>query len=294
MAAEGGGSAALVALDLAAGSLGGMAGVLVGHPLDVVKTRMQAATSPLRSLSAWDCLSTTYRAEGWSGLWRGIGPPLFSVAFYQSTVFASYEWALKQAMSAGVQEDRARLGAGAVSGAASCLVTVPTDAVKIQLQLERSGSTDPFRCAHRLVARHGVASLFRGMTACLWRDVPATIVYFATYRQAKKAYLAGIGSHVQEDWRNTSAEVLCGGFAGFASWTCAVPLDVVKTTSQEAAMAGRPGGFVGAVQEVLRRDGPRGFMRGAGPILARSFPVNAITFLVYENAKRMMGAPCIP
>jgi len=294
MASSGGTGAATVALDLAAGSVGGMAGVLCGHPLDVVKTRMQASSSSLRSLNMYDCLAATCRHEGWLALWRGVGPPLFGVALYQATVFASYEWSFKQATRMGVPEPSALAAAGLLSGAASCLVTVPTDAVKIQLQLEHGSSEgavkDSLRCGRRMVAERGVGSLFRGMAACLWRDVPATVAYFATYTRAKRACLWCFGDS-EAAWSNTAAELMAGGLAGTVSWGMAIPTDVLKTVVQESAATGRPLGLAAAVREIHQRDGMRGFTRGAGPIVARAFPVNAITFMVYERAKTLLGVP---
>mmetsp|Transcript_49382 Transcript_49382/g.127444 ORF Transcript_49382/g.127444 Transcript_49382/m.127444 type:complete len:305 (-) Transcript_49382:130-1044(-) len=283
-----------VALDLTAGSLGGMVGVVIGHPLDVVKTRLQSATCHLRDLSASQCLAETMRKEGWLGLWRGVAPPIFAVGWWQATVFASFEWTFKECKAAGMEEERGRVVAGLVSGAASCLVTVPTDAVKIQLQLERGSSggavTDSLRCGRHMVTTYGISSLFRGMSACLWRDIPNVSLYLYAYAKAKEACMSAL----PEDggrWPRMIAESVAGGLAGALSWATATPMDVVKTVQQEAACAGRPIGLTRAIGEVYRRDGWRGFLRGLGPIVVRAFPVNALTFLVYEDLKRLMGVP---
>lgn len=294
-------------LDLAAGSVGGMAGVALGHPLDVVKTRMQANSSSLRALTMRECLSTTYRVEGVRGLWRGIAPPLFAVSLYQSTVFASYEWTYKQAIQADMSESRAQVVGGLVSGMASCFVTLPTDAVKIQLQLERGSSggavSDSFRALHRLTAERGALSLFRGLVPCMWRDVPTNVLYFSVYSNVKSrlqrileppATAAGAvdrGETKSPGWRGMVAELLAGGVAGTASWTVAVPADTIKTMAQEAAAAGRPSGCLAIMREVYPKEGLRGFCRGAGPIIVRAFPVNAVTFAVYEQCKRLFGVP---
>eukprot|EP00747_Dinoflagellata_sp_TGD_P171652 gnl/TRDRNA2_/TRDRNA2_206238_c0_seq1.p1 gnl/TRDRNA2_/TRDRNA2_206238_c0~~gnl/TRDRNA2_/TRDRNA2_206238_c0_seq1.p1 ORF type:complete len:325 (-),score=38.89 gnl/TRDRNA2_/TRDRNA2_206238_c0_seq1:282-1148(-) len=287
-----------------------MAGVVVGHPLDVVKTRMQAASSPLRGLSGSQCLMTTVHSEGYVGLWRGLAPPLFAVAWYQAIVFASYEWSFKKATGRGVAEERARLGAGALSGAASCLITVPTDAVKIQLQLEQGSGEgamkDALRCGCRMIEKRGVGSLFNGFTSCLCRDVPATIIYFTSYAQVKAAVhgcveRAGVKFQSNNASHNRTramqfeiaAELFAGGVAGVLSWALTVPQDVVKTTIQEAAAAGRPITIQEATRTVLRRDGYTGLMRGFGPLCVRAFPVNAVTFFVYERSKILLGVPAV-
>lgn len=299
-------SAHVVLLDLAAGSVGGMAGVYLGHPLDVVKTRMQATSSSLRTLTMRECLSTTYRSEGVLGLWRGVAPPLFAVSLYQSTVFASYEWTYKQAVKANMSEGKAQIVGGLVSGVASCVVTVPTDAVKIQLQLERGRTggaiSDSYRSLQKLVSQRGVRALFSGMVPCMWRDVPTTAVYFGAYSNVKSnlrwaldlpATAEGSSSDAgaSPGWKGMLAELVAGGVAGTAAWTVAVPADTIKTIAQEAAAAGRPSSCRAVVQDVYLREGLAGFCRGAGPIIVRSFPVNAVTFAVYEQCKRLFGVP---
>lgn len=286
----------LVIKDLAAGSVAGMAGVVLGHPLDVVKTRVQATTSAMRSLSATECLRTTMREEGWAGLWRGIGPPLFAVAWWQGIVFASYEWSFAKFKVAGVEEETARLYAGMTSGAASCLVTVPTDAVKIHMQLEQGlgggAIRDSLRCGQQMVAASGVSSLFRGMSSCLLRDVPSITIYLGSYSKLKETCMLQFGAEAgSEGWRALAAESLAGGLAGSISWAAACPMDMVKTVQQEAAAGGQPLNLMGACRRIHELDGARGFLRGFGPLVVRAFPVNAVTFLLYEKAKRLFGVP---
>ena len=58
--------------DYVAGVAGGVAVVLIGHPFDTVKTRLQ--TSPRGVYSGTiDCLKKTVRDEGMRGFYSGIG-----------------------------------------------------------------------------------------------------------------------------------------------------------------------------------------------------------------------------
>lgn len=281
--------------DLTAGSIAGMAGVVVGHPLDVVKTRVQATTSSMRSLSTLGCLRMILQQEGRKGIWRGIGPPIFAVAWWQGTVFASYELTFDKLSSANVNEDAARLCAGLVSGAASCLITVPADAVKIRQQLDR-GSTESakssWHCARHMVARSGISSIFGGMSSCLWRDVPSVALYLGAYSKAKdvcfRLFRTDAGS---EGWRSMAAESLAGGIAGSLSWAVATPLDAVKTVQQEMAAEGQKLGLGQVCRKIYHLDGMRGFLLGFGPLVIRAFPVNAVTFLLYERIKQLLGVP---
>lgn len=82
------------AIQLIAGSIGGAAGIIFGHPLDVVKVRMQSQSSPFSS--SLQCFLHILREEKFLGLYRGMAPPLVSVALYQSICFASYNFAMKR------------------------------------------------------------------------------------------------------------------------------------------------------------------------------------------------------
>lgn len=286
---------ATVVLDLTAGSLGGMAGVVVGHPLEVIKTRMQSASSELRQLSMMECLTATKRVEGWFGFFRGVGPPLFAVAWTQGIMMATYEGSYKLAISRGAGEESSRVAAGLLSGAATCVVTVPTDAVKIQLQLERGPQggavVDALRCGRRMVSEHGLGSLTRGMSACLFRDVPNVALYLYAYGKIKDACLKLTGGDSASSTANFVCEGFSGGIAGCLSWAAATPADVLKTVQQEAGGRGRSLGILAAAREVHARDGLGGFLRGLGPSVVRAFPVNAVTFVVYEQLKRSFGVP---
>jgi solute carrier family 25 (mitochondrial carnitine/acylcarnitine transporter), member 20/29 len=58
--------------DYVAGVAGGVAVVLIGHPFDTIKTRLQ--TSPVGVYSGTvDCLKKTLHQEGMKGFYSGIG-----------------------------------------------------------------------------------------------------------------------------------------------------------------------------------------------------------------------------
>ena len=67
--------------DLIAGGIAGSMSVIVGHPFDTYKVRLQ--TSMLSSPS-------TAAFGGFSSLFRGMGPPLSAAAVVNAVTFASY------------------------------------------------------------------------------------------------------------------------------------------------------------------------------------------------------------
>jgi solute carrier family 25 carnitine/acylcarnitine transporter 20/29 len=62
-------------VDIIAGTFGGIAVVLVGHPFDTTKTRLQTAPQGFYSGTV-DCVRKTFRWEGFRGFYTGILSPL--------------------------------------------------------------------------------------------------------------------------------------------------------------------------------------------------------------------------
>eukprot|EP01134_Creolimax_fragrantissima_P005243 CFRG5243T1 len=274
-----------VVLDLSAGSLGGMAGITVGQPFEVLKTRMQARRSPYKN--SLQCLKMTVREEGVRALWKGLGPPLSGVALYQAICFASYEatkTALKQSNLINEPQSIV-LMAGLASGCATTVVTTPTDLIKIQMQLDRGTGQakrypNMFSCLRHIVRRDGLRGLYRGYMVCLARDAPSTLAYFMAYEETKY-FLA------KHNVNEHTATFIAGGMAGLLSWGCIIPIDRMKTQIQATASHGSNLSILGCAASIVREEGAKGFFRGGGQLLLRAFPVNAVTFLVYE---RMLDA----
>lgn len=63
-------------VDIFAGTMGGIAVVLVGHPFDTTKTRLQTAPNGFYSCTI-DCVKKTVQWEGVSGFYAGIWSPLY-------------------------------------------------------------------------------------------------------------------------------------------------------------------------------------------------------------------------
>lgn len=70
-------------VDVFAGTIGGIAVVLVGHPFDTTKTRLQTAPHGFYSCTR-DCIRKTIQWEGFSGFYAGIWSPLTGMYHFAS------------------------------------------------------------------------------------------------------------------------------------------------------------------------------------------------------------------
>ena len=294
-----------VAVELVCGTIGGSVGCVFGHPLDVVKHRMQSLDA--RYTSTLQCVRITMAREGPSGFYKGLLSPLVGVGAYQAVCFASFDWAVRMldVRDRGSSSEASRtLLAGTFSGICTVFVTAPTDHVKIQMALQTEARaeaqsakyTSSFHCARAALRSGGTRALYRGFAATMCRDVPSTTVYFASYhwtktklkerqqeRRRRRAASGGSGELVAESVG--SAEFIAGGVAGVASWASIIPLDTIKTRVQMIPIGAPRVTIVEAAREVHAQQGFASLLRGSSALLVRAFVANAATFWAYEKAR---------
>ena len=84
------------AISLAAGMFFGAANTMTGHPLDTVKTKMQAQKGHMKldrikGPGVVDTIKRIWTNEGAIGFYRGCWPPLFGSVLYRGIQFSVYE-----------------------------------------------------------------------------------------------------------------------------------------------------------------------------------------------------------
>ncbi|CCM05191.1 uncharacterized protein FIBRA_07400 [Fibroporia radiculosa] len=273
-----------------AGGFGGVAAVLVGHPFDLTKTRLQTA-SPGTYTGAIDVVKKTLARDGPTGLYRGVVPPLLGV----TPIFAMSFWALIFAATPNRASKELSIPelatAGFLSAVPTTLVTAPVERAKVLLQASVQGQgqggrqySGVFDVVKHLYKEGGIRSVFRGSAATVARDGPGSAAYFAAYEITKK-FLTPAGSSPSD--LNLSAIILAGGTAGIAMWSIAIPPDVLKSRIQSAP-TGTYSGFMDCARKTIAVDGVKALWKGFGPAMARAFPANAATFLGVEMSRRLM------
>ncbi|KAF8167748.1 carnitine acyl carnitine carrier [Crassisporium funariophilum] len=277
-----------------AGGFGGVAAVLVGHPFDLTKTRLQTA-APGAYTGAIDVVKKTVARDGITGLYRGMVPPLLGVTPIFAVSFWAYDTS-KQLIFALTPDRKseslsvAELAlAGFLSAVPTTLVTAPVERAKVLLQVQGQGGSERKYKGVTDVLKHlykegGMRSIFRGTGATLARDGPGSAAYFAAYEVTKKA-LTPAGSSPSE--LNLSAIIIAGGTAGVAMWALAIPPDVLKSRIQSAP-TGTYSGLLDCARKTIAQDGVRALWKGFGPAMARAFPANAATFLGVEFSRKVL------
>ncbi|XP_053469629.1 mitochondrial basic amino acids transporter isoform X2 [Ictalurus furcatus] len=268
-------------MDFVAGCIGGAAGVLIGHPFDTVKVRLQVqnAHKPLYR-GTFHCFHSIIRQESIFGLYKGIGSPMMGLTFINAIVF-------------GVQGNTMRLLgkdtptnqflAGAAAGTIQCVICCPVELAKTRMQMQGTGEKKSTRkvyknsldCLARIYQREGMRGVNRGMVSTLIRETPAFGVYFLVYDVLTRS----LGCEPDNSYMIPKL-MFAGGMSGIASWLSTYPVDVIKSRLQADGVGGnfQYSGIIDCTRKSLEQEGWRVFTRGLTSTLLRAFPVNAATF----------------
>lgn len=280
-----------MALDFYAGCLGGCAGVLVGHPFDTVKVRLQTQ-DPNRMIyrGTFHCITTIVRKESAAGLFKGISSPMAGLAAVNAVVFGTHGNILRA--SPYPNSLSTHFLAGSTAGFVQSLITSPMELAKTRMQLQGQVIPkpeipywkkplhiyrNPLDCLIKVFHLEGTRGIFRGLGCTVMRDSPAFGVYFSGYEYLTQKVSDADGNI------STMALLLSGGFAGVLSWIVIYPFDVVKSRLQVDGMDG-PRKYKGVWDCILKsyqNEGLSVFTRGLNSTVIRAFPTNAATFAVF-------------
>lgn len=275
--------------DFWAGYISGAVGILIGNPLDLIKVRLQASSSPVppptgpSTATAAAHASPNAALRGYfptlASLVTGTAAPILGYGALNALLFVSYnrsEALLNSYFSpspslSGADSALPTTGsnlyttflAGAVGGLATWAVSTPTELVKCRAQVQTSStstgtsaSLSSLAIARSVIRAEGIRGLYAGGTVTALRDSVGYGFYFWSYELARR----WAGRYGSEGKNETVDVLLCGGLAGIVTWASIFPLDVVKTRvqTQMVGVEGAPllgGGGGDAGEGKIRRLG---------------------------------------
>ncbi|XP_064780806.1 mitochondrial basic amino acids transporter-like [Oncorhynchus masou masou] len=268
-------------MDFLAGCIGGAAGVLVGHPFDTVKVRLQVQNvdKPLYR-GTYHCFQSIVRQESMFGLYKGIGSPMMGLTFVNAIVFGVQGNTMRYL---GHDTPMNQFLAGAAAGAIQCVVCCPMELAKTRMQMQGTGEKKSKRklyknsldCLAHIYKREGLLGVNRGMVTTLIRETPCFGVYFLTYDILTRS----IGCEPGDRYMIPKL-LFAGGMSGVTCWLSTYPVDVIKSRLQADGVGGvyQYSSIADCVRQSVKREGLIVFTRGLTSTLLRAFPVNAVTF----------------
>ena len=261
---------------LICGTTFGVTSVLVGHPFDTVKTRMQV----LNVRSASTALKHILKDSGIRGLHSGMVPMLLGSAVFRSAQFSAYSFgfAKSQELDSSFGEAIPNTGGFRPAGFVGCLfagttralIECPLEVVKIQRQLTLSNSSFVFKDAYRGFVPMWLRST--GLISCAFIGFDYAVRFFPTL----------MGTPITGDF-------LKGSVIATLAWAMIWPSEVVKNHAQACVSGSKDQstGFVENARKVYQNQGMKAFYRGMLPGAMRSIFANGFSMVAYQGCQRL-------
>ncbi|XP_042019021.1 S-adenosylmethionine carrier 1, chloroplastic/mitochondrial-like isoform X2 [Salvia splendens] len=253
-----------------AGAAAGTVVEAVLYPVDTIKTRLQAVRGGGEIVL--------------KGLYSGLAGNLAGVIPASALFIGVYEPTKQKLLDIFPQNLSAvaHLAAGAIGGAASSIVRVPTEVIKQRIQTGQFASAP--EAVRVIVAKEGFRGLFAGYGSFLLRDLPFDAIQFCIYEQLRIGYKLAARRDL-----NGPENAIIGAFAGAITGAVTTPLDMVKTRLMIQGSAKQYDGIFHCVDTIIREEGSSAFFRGIGPRVLWIGIGGSIFFGVLEKTKQLLA-----
>lgn len=258
---------------MAAGAIARCVAQTLLHPIDVVRTRLQA-----RDIAA-----------SWKpGVFvKGVIPQISLAIPAGAIQFLAFEAAKEKlaALFPDGQFSQARvLVAGAAGALAAASFRVPQEVLKQRIQADIYPNV--MVALKETIGKQGVGSLYKGWAATISRDVPWNALSFLFHAQGKRVFQKVKGRAPEND-----ENLAVAGVAGAVAAIIMTPVDVVKTRIMtQRAGAVHYSGIIGTLRTIVAEEGAGTLMKGVVPRIMFLAPLAGITFSVYEAVAKNIRA----
>ncbi|KAI3748649.1 hypothetical protein L6452_11891 [Arctium lappa] len=259
---------------------GGLACALstsVMHPIDTIKTRVQASTLTFPEILA------KLPQVGVRGVYRGSVPAIigqFSSHGLRTGIFEASKIVLIN-VAPTLPDLQVQSIASFCSTVLGTAVRIPCEVLKQRLQAGIFNNVgEAIVCTWQ---QDGLRGFFRGTGATLCREVPFYVAGMGLYGESKKVVQRILGREL-EPWETIAVGAISGGLAAVTT----TPFDVMKTRMMTAPQ-GRPVSMSMVALSILRHEGPLGLFKGAVPRFFWIAPLGAMNFAGYELMKNAIS-----
>jgi solute carrier family 25 carnitine/acylcarnitine transporter 20/29 len=154
--------------DFFAGYLSGAIGIVIGNPLDLIKTRIQAGPSTVpTTLEPATPPRWTKQFNTWTSLVRGAAAPILGYGALNALLFMTYNRSLSLFETGSLNSkvelpsQASLLTAGAIGGLATFIVSAPTELVKCRAQVN-SPPKSSWHVTREMWRADGLRGLYMG------------------------------------------------------------------------------------------------------------------------------------
>lgn len=269
-----------------AGGITGGIEICITYPTEYVKTQLQLdqRSAKPRYTGIGDVVKQTVKANGVSGLYRGLSVLVYGSIPKSAVRFGAFEELKKRAVDEnGKLAPSKRLVCGLGAGIAEAVLAVtPMETVKVKFINDQASPNPKYRgFGHGvkcIVAEQGLRGVYQGLSATIMKQGSNQAIRFYVMETLKDWWRGG-------DQNKPVNKMVVGGFgaiAGAASVFGNTPIDVVKTRMQ-GLEAAQYKSTMDCFMQIARKEGVTAFYKGTIPRLSRVCLDVAITFMIYDS-----------
>lgn len=272
------------------GGLAGMGATCFVQPLDLIKNRMQIATTKTSSITL---ISNIVKSEGPTALYAGLSAGLLRQATYTTTRLGIYTWLFDKASGPSGQAPNflTKAALGMVAGMSGAFVGTPAEVSLIRMTSDgrlppdqRRNYKSVFDALGRIIKEEGVVTLWRGAVPTMGRAMVVNAAQLASYSQAKQGLLeTGYFSE------NIFLHFVASMISGLVTTMASMPVDIAKTRIQNMKIVDGVPEYKGALDvlgKVVKNEGVFALWKGFMPYYMRLGPHTVITFIFLEQMNK--------
>nr|CAB3266183.1 solute carrier family 25 member 40-like [Phallusia mammillata] len=267
-----------------AGSFSGTCSIILFQPFDLVKTRIQVATSPALAgittnsalqTTMWNVGRTVVQNDSLRGLWKGFVPSFLRCVPGVGMYFSSLHWLKQKYLSDRKPTSKESLILGASARTLTTVCMLPMTVIKTRFESGQFGYKSVHEAMYTIYSKEGTAGLYRGIFATLLRDAPFSGIYLMFYNSMKSTF----------PYEGNTATFGCGIVAGVAASCITQPADVIKTHKQLHSSTERVRDIA---YLIYQKNGIRGYFSGLVPRVTRRTLMAAMAWTVYEQVGKLL------
>ncbi|ODV82363.1 mitochondrial carrier [Suhomyces tanzawaensis NRRL Y-17324] len=264
-------------------------------PLDLVKCRRQVNPALYKSnIQGW---RTILKTQG-DSIFSGIGATFIGYSFQGAGKYGFYEF-FKKTYSDAVGPQFAKdyktgvfLAASASAEFLADIALCPLETIKVKTQTTIPPyAKNVFEGWSKITASEGIAGLYKGLVPLWFRQIPYTMVKFASFEKTVELIYQYLGKPVSEytPVQQTGVSFLGGYIAGIFCAVVSHPADVMVSKVNSDRKAGESIGA--ALGRIYSKIGFAGVWNGLPVRIVMIGTLTGFQWLIYDSFKVYVGLP---
>ncbi|KAM7220549.1 Mitochondrial carrier domain containing protein [Rhypophila decipiens] len=253
-----------------------------------------------------EAVKSLWRTGGIRTFFAGNGLNVIKIMPESAIRFGSYEASKRFLATYEGHNDPTQIStvskfvAGGMGGMTAQFCVYPIDTLKFRLQCETvegglKGNALLIQTMKKMWAEGPRRTAYRGLGLGLVGMFPYSAIDIGTFEMLKKYYIRTkakyYGMHEEDAHVGNIATAILGSSSGALGASAVYPLNVLRTRLQTQGTAMHPPtytGFVDVARKTIKNEGLRGLYKGLTPNLLKVAPALGITWVSYENMKKLL------